>query len=139
MSSSNTSASIPANSQRPPPPRDDVAWIRNELIPSLARDGTFGVNGIAGSATRSRRRQADGKHVKRVDIEQLSLSETFMLTICYKIKVTLMLSGTQNARGVNDDDDDGDENDGEVVLQLVVKVRCACDVAAGEEICGSHE
>lgn len=57
--------------------------------------------------------------MKGVHIERMSLSESFMLTICYKIRLTLSATGG--------DDDDGDIK----VYQMVVKV-CIFIVLAGQ-------
>lgn len=89
MSTTTTTASPAADEH------NNVRWIRDDLIPSLAASGKLQPT------------VADGNVVKHVDVEQLSLSESFMLTDCYRIRVTLAASN----------------GGADKVLQLVVKVH----------------
>lgn len=50
-----------------------VRWIRDYLVPTMIESGQFGA----------------GTVFKSVEIARLSMAETFMLTICHKIKLTV--------------------------------------------------
>lgn len=65
--------------QPPVVDRDDVHWIKTCLLPLLTDADKLWPNAEA--------------RVKNVEINQLSLTESFMLTICYKIRVTLSTNG----------------------------------------------
>lgn len=79
---------------------NNVRWIHDVLIPRLAAEGKL-------------RDEAQSNVVQHVDVQQLSIGDTFMLTLCYKIRVTLAA-----ANGFDDDD---------ALLQLVVKVCVVCE------------
>lgn len=80
------------------PERDDIRWILDQLIPILANSGKL----LSAPA-----------HVKHADVQRLPLSEAFMLTMCYKIRLTLA-AGLGIDVGADDDDQ---------MFQLVVKVN----------------
>lgn len=95
--------------------RDDVAWIRDQLIPTLARDGQLLKHEIGKANRHNAISQREQQHVKSIDVRCLSMSESFMLSICYKIKVVLSSSGPADVVVADDSDDE--------LLQLVVKVQ----------------
>lgn len=51
-----------------------VTWIREYLVPTLVESGKFGANA----------------KMKSAEIARLSMAESFMLTICHKIKLTIL-------------------------------------------------
>lgn len=73
------------------------SWIRDGLLPELMEKGKF-----------SDPNQNFTK-IKNCEISRLSSSETFMLTMCYRIKLTL---------GGDCDDNNSKE------LRFVLKVNC---------------
>lgn len=57
---------------------ENVAWIENELIPSLVAEGKLTFGAAAHPAV-----------VRNVDIARISIEESTMLTMCYRVKVQL--------------------------------------------------
>lgn len=84
--------------------RNNVRWIRDELVPLLAASGKLQPEAAVGGAN----------VVEHIDVQQLSLSESFMLTDCYRIRVTLTTPADTTV--ASNGSADG-------VLQLVVKVN----------------
>lgn len=69
-------------------------WIKTELMPDLVNNGTFKLKKVM--------------KIENCEINRLTTSEAFMLTMCYRIKLTL-----------HDDDDDCHKKE----IGLILKVK----------------
>lgn len=64
--------------------RDDIQWIRDELIPSLVSSGKLSVG-------------SDANSTEVRSVEATRLKGAFMLTCCYKVTVQLIDTTNENA------------------------------------------
>lgn len=80
--------------------RNDEIWISNEMIPLLMDCGklTFGPLKLPAA-------------VRTIQLAKISMEESFMLTVCYKVQLVLVKAA-----------DVADENAAKSIVKLVVKV-----------------